>query len=269
VITAEYFETLRIGLLGGRSFSEEDSIAALKVAIVNDTMAKRLWAGESPLGKRFRAAGAMYSVVGVAPDAMSRLSDVPRPLFYEPLEQWPQLNMTVLASAAIPAESLLSAIRQELSSIDAKLQIYSAETLDEQVRASLRNSEIGGVLAGAFGILALVLASIGLYGVMAFTVSQRTQEIGIRMALGATAGDMLKMVIRQALTVSLAGAGAGIVITLGVSRVLTRFLYGVSASDPFTYAAVSVLLSGVAMLSSYIPARRAARVDPIAALREE
>jgi predicted permease len=269
VITPEYFETLRIGLLGGRTFSAADSMAAPKVAIVNDTMAKRLWAGESPLGKRFRAAGAVYLVVGVAPDAMSRLSDVPRPQFYQPLEQWPQLNMTVLASAAIPAESLLSTIRQELSSIDAKLQIYSAETLDEQVRASLRNSEIGAVLAAAFGILALVLASIGLYGVMAFTVSHRTQEIGIRMALGATAGDMLRMVVRQALSVSLAGAGAGIVITLGVSRLLTRFLYGVRASDPLTYVAISVLLTGVAMLSSYIPARRAARVDPIAALRDE
>ena len=114
-----------------------------------------------------------------------------------------------------------------------------------------------------------MLASIGLYGVMAFAVSQRTQEIGIRMALGATAGDMLRMVVRQALRVSLAGAAAGIVITMGVSRLLTKFLYGVSPSDPLTYVMISALLTGVALLSSYVPARRAARVDPIAALRDE
>ena len=125
------------------------------------------------------------------------------------------------------------------------------------------------ILAAGFGILALVLASIGLYGVMAFAVSQRTQEIGIRMALGATAGDMLRMVVRQALRVSLAGAAAGIVITMGVSRLLTKFLYGVSPSDPLTYVMISALLTGVALLSSYVPARRAARVDPIAALRDE
>ena len=269
VITPKYFETLRMPLIAGRTFSPADTAQAPKVAIVNDTMAKRLWAEESPLGKRFRAAGATYSVVGVATDAMSRLSEAARPQFYEPLEQWPQLNMTLLASSAIPTQSLLSNIRQELSSIDAKLQIYSAETLDQQVRASLRNSEIGAILAAGFGILALVLASIGLYGVMAFAVSQRTQEIGIRMALGATAGDMLRMVVRQALRVSLAGAAAGIVITMGVSRLLTRFLYGVSPSDPLTYVVISVLLTGVGLLSSYIPARRAARVDPIAALRDE
>jgi ABC-type antimicrobial peptide transport system permease subunit len=200
---------------------------------------------------------------------MSRLSEAARPQFYEPLEQWPQLNMTLLASSAIPTQSLLPTIRQELSSIDARLQIYSAETLDQQVRASLRNSEIGAILAAGFGILAVVLASIGLYGVMAFAVSQRTQEIGIRMALGATAGDMLRMVVRQALRVSLAGAAAGIVITMGVSRLLTKFLYGVSPSDPLTYVMISALLTGVALLSSYVPARRAARVDPIAALRDE
>jgi predicted permease len=155
VITPEYFETLRMRLIAGRTFSPADGAPAPKVAIVNDTMAKRLWAEESPLGKRFRAAGATYSVVGVAPDAMSRLSEAARPQFYEPLEQWPQLNMTLLASSAIPTQSLLSNIRQELSSIDAKLQIYSAETLEQQVRASLRNSEIGAILAAGFGILAL------------------------------------------------------------------------------------------------------------------
>ncbi|HEY6392711.1 MAG TPA: ABC transporter permease [Bryobacteraceae bacterium] len=269
VITPGYFETLGMALIGGRAFSEADSALAPKVAIVNQTMAKTFWAVGGPLGKQFRAAGTAYTVIGVAPDAMSRLSEAPRPQFYAPLEQWPQLNMTLLAAAAVPAESLLSTIRRELSSIDAKLQIYSAQTLDEQLRASLRNSEIGAILAAAFGILALILASIGLYGVMAFTVSHRTQEIGIRMALGATAGEVLSMVVRQGLTVSLAGAGVGVVIALGVSRLLTEFLYGVSASDPLTYVVVSIMLAGVAILSSYIPARRAARVDPITALRYE
>ena len=269
VITPEYFETLRMPLVGGRTFSAEDSASVPKVAIVNQTMAKTFWTAQSPIGQRFRAEGTSYSIVGIAPDVMSRLSETPRPQFYVPLQQRPQLNMTLLASAAVSPESLLSTIRQELSSIDAKLQIYSAQTLNEQLSASLRNSEIGAILAAAFGILALILASIGLYGVMAFAVSHRTQEIGIRMALGATAGQVLSMVVRQGLTVSLAGAGAGIVIALGVSRLLTKFLYGVSASDPLTYVAVSLILIGVAMLSSYLPARRAARVDPIAALRYE
>ena len=269
VIAPEYFETLRIALTSGRTFSAADSALAPKVAIVNRAMAKSLWAAKGALGKRFRAEGATYSVIGVAPDVMSRLGETPRPQFYVHLEQSPQLNMTLLVSAAIPPESLLATIRHALSSIDGKLQIYSAQTLDEQLRASLRNSEIGAILATAFGILALILAAIGLYGVMAFTVSHRTQEIGIRMALGATANEMLSMVIRQGLTVSLAGAGIGIVIALGVSRLLTRFVYGLSASDPLTYAVVSVALTGVAVLSSYIPARRAARVDPIDALRDE
>jgi len=269
VITPEYFETLGMPLTGGRTFTAGDSALAPKVAIVNYAMAKAIWPAERALGKRFRAEGAVYSVVGVAPDAMSRLSEAPRPQFYLPLEQWPQLNMTLLGTGEIPPEALLSAIRRELSSIDAKLQIYSAQTLSEQLSASLRNSQTGAILATAFGILALILAAIGLYGVMAFTVSHRTQEIGIRMALGATAGEVLSMVVRQGLTVSLAGAGAGIVIALGVSHLLTKFLYGVSASDPLTYVAVSAMLTGVAMLSSYIPARRAARVDPITALRYE
>jgi predicted permease len=269
VITVPYFDALRMALASGRAFSAVDSAVAPKVAIVNRAMAKTLWAAESPLGKRFRAEGTTYSVVGIAPDAMSRLRESARPQFYVPLEQWPQLNMTLLVSAAIPAESMLSAIRGEVSLIDAKLQIYSARTLDEELAASLRNSKIGAILAASFGTLALILASIGIYGVMAFTVSRRTKEIGIRMALGATAGEVLSMVVRQGLTVSLAGAAAGIVIALGVSRLLTRFLYGVSAADPATYVVVSGLLICVAMLSSYVPARRAARVDPIGALRDE
>jgi predicted permease len=269
VITPEYFETLRMTLIRGRTFSAADSAVVPKVAIVNGAMAKALWGAETPIGKRFRAAGATYSVVGVAPDAMSRISEASQPQFYEPLQQWPQLNMTLLASTAIPTEPLLAAIRHQLSAIDSKVQVYSAQTLDEQLRASLRNSEIGAILAAAFGILALLLAAIGLYGVMAFAVSQRTREIGIRMALGATAREVLSMVVRQGLTVSLAGTGAGIVLALGVSHVLTKFLYGVSASDPFTYVAVSMVLTTVATLSSYVPARRAARVDPITALRNE
>jgi putative ABC transport system permease protein len=269
VITPEYFETLGMALIGGRTFSAADSALSPKAAIVNRTMGESLWGAENPLGKRFRAEGAMYAVVGLAPDAISRPSEVPAPLFYKPLEQWPQPNMTLLASATMTPESLLSTIRREILSIDATLQIYSAQTLNEQLRAALRNSEIGAVLAVTFGMLSLILASIGLYGVMAFAVSHRTREIGIRIALGASAGEVLAMVIRQGLSVSFAGAGIGIAISLGVSRLLARFLYGVSASDPLTYLAVSVVLIGVAVLSSYIPARRAARVDPIVALRYE
>ncbi len=269
VITPEYFEALRMPLIGGRTFSQADSAVAPKAAIVSRAMAKALWGTEAPIGRRFRAAAVTYLVVGVAPDAVSRISESPQPQFYGPLEQWPQLNMTLLASAAIPPEPLLAAIRREVSAIDSKVQIYSAQTLDEQLRASLRNSEIGAILATAFGILALLLAAIGLYGVMAFSVSHRTQEIGIRMALGATAREVLSMVVRQGLTVSLAGTGAGAVLALGVSHLLTKSLFGVSESDPFTYVAVSVGLIAVATLSSYIPARRAARVDPITALRNE
>ena len=210
VITPEYFETLRIPLVAGRAFSAADSSTAAKVVVVNQAMAKTLWTAGSPIGKRFRADGADYSVIGVASDVMSRLSEAPRPQFYKALEQSPQGNMALLASAAIPPETLVPIIRGELAAIDPKVQIYSAQTLDEQLRASLRNSQVGAVLAAAFGILALMLAAIGLYGVMAFTVSHRTHEIGIRMALGATAGEVLTMVIRQGLAVTLAGGAAGV-----------------------------------------------------------
>ena len=196
-----------------------------------------------------------------------RLGETPRPHFYRPLAQSPETDMTLLVETAGDAPAMIPLVRRKIQELDAKLPVLGARTLAEQVRLSLRDSRVGATLASAFGIVALILAAIGLYGVVSYTVNRRTREIGIRMALGAARSDVLNMVLGEGLRRVAIGLALGAAGSAAAGQLLRKFLYGVSPADPIAWIAVAILLSAVALAASWLPARRASRVDPMVALR--
>jgi putative ABC transport system permease protein len=275
-IDPDYLRTMRMPLVEGRAFSEADSEAARAVAIVNQTMAQRFWPNENPIGKRFsmkRAAGPFVEVVGLARDGQTSfvLSPHPQPYFYLPLAQsfHPMLSLEVRTS--VPPESLLTGVQREIHRLAPDLPLLDARTM-EQVIHGLSGLFLFGLaasLAGVMGILGFVLATVGVYGVVSFSAAQRTREIGIRIALGASRRDILVATLRQGMQLTLIGVAAGLAGALAFSQLLRGVLLGVKPADPGTLAAVSLLLAAVALLASYLPARRATRVDPMIALRHE
>lgn len=268
-----YFETMGIPLVAGREFSERDTPDAPRVVIINETFARRFWPGQSAIGKRFRsgsASGTLLEIVGVAKDGKYfSLSEEPEMFFYTPLMQSYNSAATLVVRTTAEPQPLVNTIRREIQQLDAALPVFDVKTLTEHMRLSLFPMRVGAAVVGSFGLLALVLAAIGIYGVMAYAVSQRTREIGVRMALGARQGDVLTMVIRQALLLVVIGLGIGLAAAFGLTRFMSSVLVGVSATDPMTFVAITVLLVGVALVASYAPARRAAKVDPMMALRYE
>jgi len=273
-IIGDYFRALQIPVLAGRGFSETDIDTAPKVAIINESLARKYFgSANGALGKRltvWRDEKFQREIVGVVGDTkVNTLEGANLPQIYVPHAQdsdWGFMAM-VIRTAGDPA-SLAPAVRREVLTLDKNQPIYNVRTMDEVVMNSIRTRRLSMLLFAAFAGAALVLAALGIYGVMAYSVTERVREIGIRMALGAQAGDVQRMIVRQGMTLTLAGVGVGLAGAVGLSRVLNSLLFGTNAIDPMTFAAISVLLGLVALVACYLPARHAARVDPIKALAQ-
>jgi putative ABC transport system permease protein len=272
------FRTLGIPQLRGRDFTAQDLPASPHVAVVSETMAQRLWPNRDPLGQRFRlnwfgeanALGEPIEVVGLVADSKYRTwTESPRLVMYLPLSQNYLPQMTLLVRTSGNPTRLLGPIQNEVKVLDSQLPLFNVKTMRQQINISVWPQELGSGVLGAFGLLALLLAAVGIYGTMSFVVVQRTHEIGIRMALGAARRDVMKSVLAQALRLVLAGLAIGLVGALALTRLIASLLFEVKPTDPATFAAVCLILTAVAVLASYLPARRAARVDPMVALRYE
>ena len=269
-VAAGYFETMGIPLVRGRGFSEDDRPGAAPVAVVNEAFARRFWPGREAIGRRFSSGrGGTRTVVGVAKDGKYwSLTEGPQPHFYEPFAQAYEADMTLLVRTGGDARSLVPTLTREILALDPELPV-EASTVPEHVAYALLPQRIGATVLGIFGLVAAALAAFGLYGVMSYLVSQRTAEIGIRMALGARSSDVRRLVLRRALSLTFVGIALGLLGAVGIARALAAFLVDVSATDPATLAAVVALFTAVAVLASWLPARRAAAVDPMRALRSD
>jgi putative ABC transport system permease protein len=270
-----YFATLALPILRGRSFDAHDDRSAPRVAVVNQMLAARLWPAADPIGRRLVLApdGPALEVVGVAKDGKyGFLYEPPQPFFYVPLAQQAEPLRVLHLSTAVAPASLSPAVRRLLHDLDPTLPVPELRTLEAMLHDDLNAFQLprlGAWLAGTLGLLGLLLSSVGLYGVVSFTTSRRTHEIGIRMALGAGRPMVLAMVVRQGLGSVVAGLALGLLLTLFAVRSLAALLYGVEPTDPLTFTGVLLLLAAVALLACFLPARRASRGDPMAALRGE
>jgi len=279
-VGSKYFETIGTPLLRGRDFTAQDTIKSPQVAIVSEKLARSLWPeikdpGEA-LGKRLRVGRSdliSCEVVGVAKDSrnniFNRLDREPEPTLYRPFTQ----NYSALASLIVRTDGdprgLISAVRREVAALDENLPPQDLQPLSETVSLASWSARTGAAVLGVFGVLGLVLAAIGIYGVMSYSVSQRTREIGLRMALGAETRDVIKMIVKQGMGLTLIGAIIGLLLAAAVTRLLASLLYGVTATDPVTFGGVVLFVIGIAVLACYLPARRATKVDPMMALRCE
>jgi predicted permease len=269
-VTPGHFATMRIPLLSGRDFTDFDRENTTPVVIVNQAMANLVWPGQEALGKRFAVVQEpnLIQVVGVVgTTVVGQIGEDPQPVAYFPMRQQYSPFATLIVRTTGNPEALLGAVRTQVQQIDKNLAFTNAQTVQQILGQGLWAARMGAALLGLFGALALILASIGIYGVLAYSVAQRTSEIGLRMALGAQPRQVLGLVLRQGMLLALIGAAVGIVVALPVARMAAGLLYGVSATDPLTYAGITLLLMGVALLACYLPARRATRIDPLVALR--
>ena len=271
-VTPGFFATARIPLISGRDFNDFDHEKSTSVAIVNQSMANLLWPGQEALGKHFFIVvdATKYEVIGVVgTTVVANIGEDPQPEAYFPLrQQYSPFGTLVVRTAGAPAP-LMGAVRAQINQLDPNLALTNGQTIEEAIGQGLWASRMGAALLGVFGFLALSLASVGIYGVLSYSVSQRTSEIGIRMALGAEAKQVLALVLRQGMLLTVIGIVLGVSVALPVTRTASTLLYGVSPADPLTYLAITFLLTGVALLACYVPARRATRIDPLTALRFE
>jgi macrolide transport system ATP-binding/permease protein len=272
-VWSRYFETMGIPLLEGRDFTIQDGNDQRLVAIVSETFARRFWSGQNAVGRRLRQGGPgnqFSEVVGVVKDSkFGSLGEEPQPFVYFPMASEYEGAAAFVARTTGEPQNLINAIRHEVGQLDANLPVYDAKTMSEHMRISLFPLRTGAWLAGSFALLALALAGLGIYGVMSYAVSQRTRELGIRMALGARGGDVLWLVIRQGMVLASIGLALGLAGALALTRLMKSVLVGVSATDVVTFIGVTVLLAVVVLIACYVPARRATRVDPMIALRCE
>ena len=273
IASADYFSTLRIPLVRGRFFREQDTVDAPHVAIINQAFARRYFPNEDPIGKRIAftwGIDGFQEIVGVIGGVKhDGLADPVRTEFYVPYSQRPDEDFQIVMRTKGDPTSLVSAARAAVLAVDQGQPINEVETMDAIVSHSLTDQRTAMWLLGAFAGLALALTAVGIYGVISYSVGQRTREIGLRMALGAQPGDVMQHVVREGMALVLWGVGIGLLVGLAATKVLASQIYGVSPRDPLTFAAVALLLVGVALVACYIPARRATRVDPMVALRYE
>lgn len=269
-VSPGYFDTLRIPLVRGRAFTNDDNETAPRVLMVDEAAAAHYWPGQNPLGRKLHVGGAWRTVVGVVRQTKHRLvSDGAEPMIYLPIFQWWLDTETILQvrTTGDPA-ALAPAVENAVLGINGQLPVYDVRPLSETTQVALMFARLQALFASVLGALALVLATTGIYGVVAYRTALRTHEIGIRVALGAGRGDVLRLVLGQGMRLAAVGLALGLALALALTRFLRGLLYGVSATDPWTALAVTALLAGIALAACWIPARRAMRVDPVTAIRE-
>ena len=277
IVTPDYFRTMGIALKQGRDFTDRDTLTSTPVVLVNQSFAKKFFPNESPLGKYLKPSFGTYNtpprdfeIVGIVGDVRHEglRHDAP-PEFYLPNAQMPFGAMTVIIRSDVPTSALIPAATDIVTELDKDTPLYGVRTLNEYISRSLSSQRLYMTLLVIFAALAVLLAAVGLYGVMSYAVGQRTQEIGIRMALGASQREVVGLVVRQGMIMIAVGVAMGVVASLALTRVLQSLLFGVTATDAITFTMVALLLSGIALLSCWLPARRAAQIDPMIALRYE
>jgi putative ABC transport system permease protein len=273
-VQPEYFRTLGVPVIQGREFTASDDAKSPRVAIINEVFAKKIWPGQDPIGKTFQTYrnGPVIQVIGMTPTGKYLfLYESPTPYVYFPLKQYYRSGATLFVYSGGDPLQLVAAVREEARNLDAALPLYNVNTMEEHVRYGkpLLPARLGAMLVGAFGLLGLALASVGVYGVISYSVSQRTQELGIRTALGARPRNVIGMVVRQGMSLAGMGIAVGLALAFLLLRGMHAVLYGIGATDFPTFGIVSALLLSVAFVATYIPALRATKVDPVIALRHE
>jgi putative ABC transport system permease protein len=272
MVSADYFRVMSIPLMKGRAFTERDTKESPGVLLVNESLARKYWPGEEAIGKRLTIGfeKTPREIVGVVGDAKQTSLDAQTPLaVYLPYQQFPYAGMTLVVRSGADAATVAGAVRREVQAIDPSLPVSNVRSMEQVLSASVAERRFSMTLVGLFATVALLLAMVGIYGVMAYTVSERTHEIGVRIALGAQAGDILRLILGQGLLLTLGGIGLGLGGAFLLTRLMSGLIYGVTATDPVTFAGVALALALVALAACFIPARRATRVDPMEALRYE
>jgi predicted permease len=269
-VTSKYFETLGIPILEGRPFSPDDSESAPRVVIVDQTAASRYWPGQDPLGRKLSVWGHAFTVVGVAKNSKHNfMNELPEPMVYMSYFQEPDSELTVQVKTRGNPADMGPAVEQAIHQIDGRLPVFDVRTMRETTQMSSMFAVMQSTFAGMFATIALILAATGIYGVVAYRTQLRTHEIGIRVALGASRADVLRLVLMQGVRLTAAGLVLGLAFAFGLTRFIAGLLYGISATDPLTVIAVVVLLGAMALLACYLPAHRAMRVNPVSAIREQ
>jgi putative ABC transport system permease protein len=274
-VDAGYFKTLEVPFIAGRAFTEYDNETAPQVVIINESMARRHFNGQDPVGKRIKAGpledeSPWATIVGVVKDLKhSGLDADVRPQLYFPYQQKLWGHLVIVARSATDAASLFGAMREAVWAVDKDQPITSLRQMTDYLNDSVSQQRFNAILLAAFAVLALILASVGIYGVMSYSVTQRTHELGIRMALGAKQRDVFQLVVIEGMKLALSGVALGLVGALAATRLMASLLFGISATDPLTFTLISLILTGVALAACFVPARRATKVDPMVALRYE
>jgi putative ABC transport system permease protein len=273
-VSLAYFRTLGIRLIRGRFPDERDTTAAPMTALISETAARQYWPQEDPLGKRLTLDHTSWfptvEIIGVVADIKTNELNQPAyPEIYTPMAQLPSDDGQLILRTRTDPTTLLASVREELGRIDRDMPLRAVNTMEGVIAETLWRARLSAWLLGLFAALAAALAAAGLYGVLSYAVSQRTPEVGLRLALGAQAGDVLRMVLGEGFKLAIAGLALGLVAAFAVSRLLASQLFGVTPTDPLTYAGVALLLIAVALVACWIPARRATKVDPLVALRHE
>jgi putative ABC transport system permease protein len=275
IISPDYFQCMRIPLLNGRVFNEQDRKDSTKVAIISESIARRYWLNEDPIGKRIKigkreSSNPWLTIVGVVGNVRHEWIDrEPRMVLYQPYFQAPDHSMFIVARTKVDPTNAVSPIRAQIASVDPDQPINSIETMERSIAVQMSGVRLAANMMAFFGIVALIMAAVGVYGVMSYTVNQRSHEIGIRIALGAQPRDVLKLIIGQSFKLVLSGIAIGLPIAFILTRIMSSVLVGVVALDLSIFIGITIMLCAVALLSGYIPARKAIRVDPIVALRYE
>jgi putative ABC transport system permease protein len=268
-VNTQYFNALRIPLLRGRNFTDQEVRQGAKVLLISELLARQVFPNEEPIGKRLIMSFGKqaFEIIGVVGDIRHRaLESEPNAAMYMPAYEG---SMNVVIRSKTDPATLAAAVRKEVLQIDPNQPVADVRTMEQWLDGSVAAPRYRTTLLGLFALVALALASTGIYGVMSYSVSQRTHEIGVRMALGARRSDVLRLVVRQGMTLVIIGVGLGLAGALALTRLMASLLFGVTAKDPFTFVAVAALLTLVAFVACYLPARRATKVDPLVALRYE
>jgi putative ABC transport system permease protein len=274
IVDANYFRTLSIPLRAGRLFAEGDGAEAPRVMVINEEMSRRHWPNENPIGRRVTMKDwgppLTGEIVGVVGDVKADgLDSSTRPMIYWPYPQFPGVFNSLVIRAEGDPMNIVAAVKSGVWSVDREQPLSGVRPMEDVIAGSIAPRRFNMLLLGIFAALALMLAAVGIYGVISYTVAQRTREIGVRMALGARRADVIKLVVRQGMSLALAGIGAGLAASFALTRLMANLLFGVGPSDPLTFGVIASLLGSVALLACYLPARRATKVDPLVALRSE